>query len=636
MGFWKGKLHNENNILSSDGWRLADAQSDNQPSTSNISKPFNSMIFDELLEALPNCSPEVINELWIPEMRKKFTELKGATYAIQSRSLDSYGSLMTMDKVNIHAMQTLNQANTLMQDLRAIAEDAKRIPLLYDQVLKEAGELSEMTIDTFKREMDGMEDQLADLTAENGHLRAEAKLRFKEATAEKYNVYALIDSVRPVLEEALRHPQHWERVPYENMLQVLQDYPADQQQPEVETLRLPQQTYHQLIADLREAQDTITTLRGVAGEQAQLIKEQSSNLTEDLDRYEHVVESLHTRNHEVLLLDDRNKELEETLLEREASLKQGRMVIEELNDELAQIREQHDACITEKDIEISKMRWEFDQVQEKLLIAQIDLRNAQTRQALDAADDGFNKPRPGLPNSYSSFALNVRQLTEQAESRPQQIYRILGPRTDLAEAHHADLVVTHSPSATQSLTQPVYPRRLSDPFQDYSAAERARAASLDSEKFLVRRPNDGAKPLPSPPTISPTIPSSAALGESCNGLTTAHEVSRASPQFHMRDLHGPETPGSSKRILSIIAEASQEGSSSLKSFSATSSEKNDYRNSMSALELLDGQSSPLSNGNESPVMHASWADGRRRQYPRSVGLRDLDVSKMYHHDRQHL
>jgi hypothetical protein len=510
-------------------------------------------------------------------------------------------------------------------------------------VLKEAEHLAEKNVELFKKHLDEVEDRLIDLDAENQKLSNELKLKSQETTAAKYNACAIVDSVRFVLEEALRHPQNWHRVQCQNMRQLLQDYPVDCAQPVVETVRLPQHVYRQLVTDLRDSQDTISAMRDVASEQAQLIKEQSARLSESINRYEHVGQALQTRSHEVLLLDGRNKELEEAVADYEHALQlaeQDRERIQTLQDQVNDTTRHYEARINEKDSALLKMRQKLDLAQEQLVTAHGEIRKARAAQAFTASEASSNKPRPSLTSSYSSFAISTRQVLEQSEpSRPQQTYRILGPRSDLLASLQPDVVVGRSPSVALSLAQPLHARRLSDPFQDPPSITRNCAASLDSEKILTSRPNDRSKPLPSPPAVFPTIPATATLGQAGTAGDVdlpAGAVPRPSPQFHMRDPHGLETPANGKRMLSIIAEASQEGSSSLKSVSATSSEKNEYRNSISALELLNSQSSPASKDAESPVMHASWAEVHRRHDMRKAASPDLNVSKLYHQDRQHL
>lgn len=534
---------------------------------------------------------------------------------------------------------------------------------MYDQVIKSAEQLAEKNLVVLKQQVDEVEDRLLSLDAENQHLLAEIKLRSKEANAAKYNAYAIVDSVRDILERAMRFPQHWDRVQCQNVLQVLQDYPSDSDQPDTVALRLPQQVYQQLVADLRDARATITSLRSVTSDQGKLIDEQSASLSKELACHEQNVQLLATRNHEILLLDERNQELKGFVRKYQGALhaaekdrSRAHMLQQELND----VTQEYDQRLIEKDAALVKMRQELDDAQKQLITAQIDLRNMNTTRLMNGSA-GLNKPRPSLPSSYSSFALNVRQLSEQAAApKPVQTYKILGPRPDLPEPQQADLMPAHPPSVAPSLAQPVRPRRLSDPFQDAQPVARPLGASLDSGKVVIHRPNDGAKPLPSPPTITPEIPATASLSSATrthDGPSVADGMPKASPQFHMRDPHGTstagdmakpslkfhmrdphavETPVSGKRMLSIITEASQEGSGSGKSVgavSATSSEQHDYRSSVNALEMLNSQSSPASQGSASPVMHASWAEPRGRAHLRKVASHDQDVSKMYHQDR---
>jgi hypothetical protein len=102
MGFWKAKSFEEGSFpADSDENELAESQSEKaQLGASTISKPFNLMSVEELLETLPACSAEVINELWIPEMSRKIDAMKAVMQSVETHGLPSYESLATVNKVN--------------------------------------------------------------------------------------------------------------------------------------------------------------------------------------------------------------------------------------------------------------------------------------------------------------------------------------------------------------------------------------------------------------------------------------------------------------------------------------------------------------------------------------------------------
>lgn len=100
MGFWKAKAPEEGSQPSSDGWSHADAQSDKTyPPPSSITKPFNSMSVEELLDALPGCSPEAVTQIWVPVMRRKVSSLVHIQ-STQEQILISYANLKAMDRVS--------------------------------------------------------------------------------------------------------------------------------------------------------------------------------------------------------------------------------------------------------------------------------------------------------------------------------------------------------------------------------------------------------------------------------------------------------------------------------------------------------------------------------------------------------
>ena len=178
-----------------------------------------------------------------------------------------------------------------------------------------------MNVDTLTQLLEEANDKVNITNAGCQKLRSELELKVKEVAAAQYNVQAVVDSIRDVLNKALQYPQNWDRVQCQNIQQVLQDYPHDPDQKGPSALRIRQQSFLQLVADLREAEGCVADLRALTQAQGRLVEEQSTEREKAMARQEERMQTIDTRDHEILLLDQRNREMEAKLEKYQVALR---------------------------------------------------------------------------------------------------------------------------------------------------------------------------------------------------------------------------------------------------------------------------------------------------------------------------
>ena len=132
MGIWKHR-HAPCGSPELEDLRPASTQSDAMSSVNSaISKPFNLMTIDELLEALPECNPAAVQEIWMPEMRKKFEATRAIVQNAEGRNFQSHESLVSMETV----CTRLSQAATKLIRSCRISRTSTRKPRMFQLCMR--------------------------------------------------------------------------------------------------------------------------------------------------------------------------------------------------------------------------------------------------------------------------------------------------------------------------------------------------------------------------------------------------------------------------------------------------------------------------------------------------------------------
>lgn len=491
-----------------------------------------------------------------------------------------------------------------------------------------AESLLEQTDMTVGEKLTVAEEHIIHLEAECATLQTECATTSRRLVAAQQNLKALMADVRPALQFALCFADQFDEKQQQRLRRIVNEHAPADEESAVPTVSIPQQAFFQTLDELQQIQTSAQGLRVVAQDQAQFIQQQSVKLDSELERFDKVSETVKARDHEIMLLEHSRKSLVQKLAETKEALHEAGQDCarnEKVQVQMHKIAQQHEKRIEDQDHAIFRMRQELDEACEQLNLARAKLQEAESR-GYQSTTRPMHKIPARIPASASAFALGVQQLQQASSARPQRTYNIVGPRSNLAAPQQADLVSVRS----SNLSDSIHHRKPSDPFR---SSPRAANIGKPPNRLIIRRPRDNDKPLPSPPTtISPTIPATAILGR---GQATVHgHPAMATFRFPFTDSDEPSTPPTSpgKRMLSLIAEASHEDSDSARSVSVTSSQKETYRRSINALDLLNSQSSP----HDKKAMHDEQMSPIKHRVLKKVASHDLSLAQLYHHGHKHL
>jgi hypothetical protein len=409
----------------------------------------------------------------------------------------------------------------------------------------------------------------------------------------KHTTQALMQTVRPAVAFSLNIPDQFSPVQRQAIRQVLRDYPenengASQVGPSV---TVPQQQYFQQMSDLQKATTAVSEFQEVAKDQSEIITKQEKRIDANATILEMFKDKIKAKDHEILLLGQRVKELTDNAARYNQSLQQAendRAKTEKLVKEYADMAKNTEEQIQAKEHALFELRKEFESLEYKLTMSQAKVRELQ-----EAGDNGASQRQgpPRMTASASTFALGVHNLTRGAATsgRPQQTYRIVAPPAAVAAPQQAEVASIQS----STMACPVYNRRLSDPFRLAPAFDTPPRAEEVPEvpKLPVAVSQDRNKPLPSPPAVV-------------------------------------ATPSPGRRVLTSITEASQEDS--VAPSSTTSSDREAVRRSIVAFDALNSQRSPVVDF--SPSQEAMLVE--RRRALRKVASDELSMQQLYHHGRR--
>ena len=454
------------------------------------------------------------------------------------------------------------------------------------------------------------------------------------------NVDAIVHILGAFIQDILPHSLHsieTDRV--HEVMQLLAGYspstvvgghrsPLDLSSP---YLRIPEATFHAHLQDLRDIRAKVQSYRQLAQGQNDLIKSQSTDLDQRVVEYEKCLRIIKERDHEILLLVERNHAQKEIIEEHEAGekvsegakIEQERLVKQRQNMEwtIKNLKTVHAKQIEDRDAEIDNLRQKLGHAWEEVLARKADVKNviSQTQALLAApalrdirpdtlsAIEGKllkqNRVNNALPSSRSMLSLSLSEATLE-------FGKLDAPAAPLSAVEGS----THK-AKSKSHMEPRSPRTDDDGWGCGIARKRGSfpnlrprprkdslgvvssgrcADSLELLETLVKGSVDDSsttasintdKALPLPPDVRSEHGS---VHNSDGGHSVTEEV--------LQDLLLPDVPNHNyhahlsprNRVLSGITEMSVEDSESQSSSpSATSSDKEMYRKSIDALNLIE-------------------------------------------------
>jgi hypothetical protein len=534
------------------------------------------------------------------------------------------------------------------QDLKMFMQEARAISNTYECALRSAESLIE-------RDTLSLQERLHITESELKQAQAQARISAAAVLKKDEKIYALhhtLNHVAHTLGTYIQHSINGSGKPTraadtENVLQMIKDFgelPIDSQ---ARYVRIPETTYLDLLTQIHIATGEVEKYRGITKDQDALIKSQSDQLDRQLDKYEDSLKTIKSRDHEVMLLCQRNTELEEKVETYEIALQRNQAAIAErdqsrhenklLQEELNKVHNQARLQLEEKDATITDLLQKLGSAREEVLARQADVRNVitQTQAMLVPPGDvtnetpvrGFKpsknkeKKRSFLPHAQSSIFLGFQHINADLMTTPTSNPDSKYSNKEVASCDKKSFHTScgSSKASTRSAsTTPSQRRGSDDPFGgEPNMSFRPRNESLGAVgRDGVQNAGYHAitrKELPAaPPTIAPRVPSTLL---SPNPFDTSSPPPMATtsplepdllssspfipPHARPQNTESPILPPSTydpnslsarspaRRVLSLIPEASESERGSPQPPSASSSDKEMYRRSIFAFDMLN-------------------------------------------------
>jgi hypothetical protein len=441
------------------------------------------------------------------------------------------------------------------------------------------------------------------------------------------------------------HSLEAERV--HEVMQLLADYqpstgaPRSPLQLSSPFLRIPEITFHTHLQNLRDIQGKVQSYRHVAQTQNDLIKSQSADLDQRMSEYEKCLKTIKERDHEILLLAAQNHAQKKLIEEYEAEQRVGEVAKREQERQVKQLetmewtikhlKTHHAKQIEDRDAEIDNLRKKLGHAWEEVLARKADVKNviSQTQELLappqlcEMGPDTLstkerkmvrkNRINTALPSSRSMLTLSLSEATlgfgkldipdaplsaVERITHENKLKQPMEPRSPRIDDDGWGCGMARKRGSVANLRRAVRtiedmrPRLLNDSLgpmsndrrdNDFELLETIVKGSVHESSIATSINTD--KALPIPPEVDSEYGS---VHESDGGHSVTEDVLQHLLPPEVLN-HGFCTPLSPRnRVLSGIPEMSVEDTESqMSSPSATSSDKEVYRKSIDALNLIE-------------------------------------------------
>ncbi|KAJ4508439.1 hypothetical protein HRR78_006305 [Exophiala dermatitidis] len=595
-----------------------------------ITKPLSAMSMEELLEYLPQCNPSMITHFWLPAVRAQLQKMTSL--------LNDVGELKIESSLGQIALQ---------KDLKSFTDEIRLIATSYHKVLESAESLVERDTKACHERLKELENQVEEALERMGAKDeeiAEQEREIEELTHTIYDVTRVLgsfihDNVSNWV-ETLNEPRT------EEVLEIISDYSYDVGKAQtVRYVRVPEAMIARYARDLREANELADEYRELLRGQSAMINEHSHNLDTYTNKYEIAVRVVKERDHEVLLLTQKNETLTKRLEECEAALVQSQESIaeveskagryDELRGNLESLKIAHTLELAQCEEEIARLRQMLGSAREEVFARRADVKNiiSQSQAAI---------PNPDLPATTAKGGPASKALRFFGVDRDKERIKRGGgipssqsmigftsshhdASTHAFDTRYSSKEVTTSKSKPflrnvsplgkrrQARTTPTTPVESSESrsgsITSLPAVVRPRSDSLGATKRhgILASPINTHKALPNPPNRSqPLLASAARLAEvtqdvdsstasqiasdylenSILGQTAARRVLSNIPEV---SVYGPSDAGDGDREEDHVPEY-EDGSDR----SVASSDREVYRRSVCALDMLNSSALPYS------------------------------------------
>lgn len=540
----------------------------------------------------------------------------------------------------------------IYQDLQESTQEARVITNSYRSALKSAQSLLERdTIDLRERlhfaERDLEVAQAQTVAAYKTIGEKEESINHLQQNLD-YVVHVLGSFVRKNVGNWVEDFQNAET---QTVMGVLEDFDRDPLKINRDRfIRVSQSSHQNTLIDLHQARTKLAYYQEVIASQDAVIKEQSAQLDQQVDKYANVLVTIGKRDQEIARLEQQQQELQGQFKMCETTLQRSQEVIDEntkardeaLKRQQASMKRQdqlqrhidhstkyYSAVLNEKQTLIDDLKSQLGSAREEILARQHDVRNVLTHtQAMLSA-------HPASPiNSGPNLSKAHKILGRDRDREPEKPKRSIFDRKGLSPISPTDLGSPVDPhfsskelAGKSSSAHAKSPRtwHLNDPFSDFgprtdSLAPTRATISLKSSGNPVRVANT-SKQLP-------TIPVLTSQTSARDSHQKTHQDS-PTPKASFISQATPKTPV--RRVLSLIPEGSGEDRGSVKTMSMTSSDKDICRRSIHALDLLNTTGTNVSPSGPQHLDAARKASEETQGgSSQGDGSEVLSVAQLYH------
>ena len=426
----------------------------------------------------------------------------------------------------------------------------------------------------------------------------------------------------------------------QDVFSIFCDYSRDEDSGLLRFVRIPEVTVDKYLADVKEHKALLSEYLKILHAQSDTIQRQSADLDANVEKYASLVQRMKERDHEILLLVEKNEEVAQSLTSCEAALAQTETEKKELAQQFQELKGKmkstelaHTLDIDQRDGQIAELRQKLGSAREEVLARRADVRNIISQSQKDDTP-----PLDLLPSSikHSSASKALRFLGMGHDRDKFRKHGLPGSRS----------MIGLSPTSTEFASSPVDSRYsskevapiISKPFLQRTSSHdtgsrvhRATELSVDgpgdsnlpsklilqprdaslgaTERFpALRSPVDVDKNLPAPPRLS--LPKSASFTRLTDPADAVYSPMADEIASHYE--HGIYGQAGPRRVLSRIPEVSVRGSSEAgdnhvrddareydycdadDADSVASSDREVYRKSIHVLDLLNSSRLPYS------------------------------------------
>ncbi|KAK5049582.1 hypothetical protein LTR84_004511 [Exophiala bonariae] len=589
-----------------------------------ITKPLTAMNLEELLECLPKLDTTTVSDLWLPAVRVHLQEVTSLFHDACQIKLD-----------------TLEKEAISHDDLIALAEDVRIITDTYHKTIQSAESLMERDIAARSDRLQDLEVQVQEVSEkleckDDKISNQDLKIRqLRQTILEIVRILgAYMEANIPDFAELAHDPEA------QDVFRIFCDYTRDRDSALLRFVRIPEVTVDRYVADIKEHKSLMSEYRHILQAQSEAMQRQSADLDANVDRYASLVQRMKERDHEILLLVEKNEEVAQSLNACEAALAQSEdekkklaQQYQELKGKMKSLELAHTLDIDQRDGQIAELRQKLGSAREEVLARRADVRNIMSQTQKDEPSP-LEMPPSSIKHSSASKALRFLGMGHDRDKFRKQ--GLPGSRS----------MIGLSPTSTEFASSPLDSRYsskevapvISRPFLQRTSshdtgrhAPRAAELSVDgpgevslpshlilqprgtslgaTERFpALRSPVDVDKTLPAPPQRSlPKSTSFARLTDPANAVYSPMADEIASN--YESGIYGQAGP---RRVLSRIAEVSVQGSSEAgdnhvrddareydycdaeDADSVASSDREVYRKSIHVLDLLNSSRLPYS------------------------------------------